>query len=225
MMGTHGPLFSPEKQNFSTGKTQDENWMEDFYDDSILTFDNYIGEIIKALEQSDKFDNTILIVYSDHPMVYDIRLRVPLLIHFPNNQHAGQITTNTQNLDIAPTILDYMGIQQPQWMEGRSLLKDESTEKRLIFNSGTSYLYDIGQGKNLIASARVKPPFFQFTLFNVIDCQKWYRLDLIAMTWDSGIVPGHTNPCAEDDLLSMDQIKDAFAEYLSSHGFDTSSLP
>jgi hypothetical protein len=225
MMGTHGPLFSPEKQKFSIGKTQDEEWMADFYDDSILTFDSYIGEILEALEQTGKIDNTILIIYSDHPMGYDVRLRVPLLVHFPNSQYAGQIIANTQNLDIAPTILDYLGINQPKWMTGQSLVEDDSSKNRLIFSSGTSLLSDIGQGKNLIASSRVKPPYYQFTFFNIIDCQKWYRLNLIDMTWDSGDVPGHTRPCTEDSLLSMDQIKDALAEYLSANGFDTSTLP
>ena len=225
LMGTHGSIFSPEKQEFSLGKTQDEGWMIDFYDDSILTFDTYIGEILKALEQTGKIDNTILIVYSDHPMGYDVRLRVPLLIHFPNNHYAGQITANTQHLDIAPTILDFLGIQQPQWMGGRSLVGGNLSENRLIFSSGTSLLTPIGQGKNLIASSRNKPPFYQFTYINIINCQKWHRLNLIDMTWDSGVVTGHTNPCPEDSLLSMDQIKDALAEYLSTNGFDISTLP
>jgi membrane-anchored protein YejM (alkaline phosphatase superfamily) len=225
MMGTHGPLFSPEEQKFSIGKTQDEEWMTDFYDDSILTFDNYIGKVLEVLEQTGKIDNTILIIYSDHPMGYDVRYRVPLLIHLPNSKYAGQIKANTQNLDIAPTILDYLGIQEPQWMGGQSLLEDDPIKNRLIFSSGTSLLSDIGQGKNLIASSRVKAPFYQFTFFNVIDCQKWYRLNLIDMTWDSGNVSDHTRPCTEDNLLSMDQIKDALAEYLSTNGFDISTLP
>jgi hypothetical protein len=180
---------------------------------------------LEVLEQTGKIDNTILIIYSDHPMGYDVRYRVPLLIHLPNSKYAGQIKANTQNLDITPTILDYLGDQQPLWLAGRSLLEDAPTENRLIFNSGTSLLYDIGQGKNLIASSRVKAPFYQFTFFNVIDCQKWHRLNLIDMTWHSGDIPGHTNPCTEDSLLSMDQIKDALAEYLSTNGFDISTLP
>jgi hypothetical protein len=225
MMDTHGPRFYPEQQKFSRGKTQEEGWMTDFYDDSILNFDLYIGEVLETLEQTSKINNTILVIYSDHPMGYNVKLRVPLLIHFPNNEFIGRIKTNAQNLDIAPTILDFLGINQPKWMTGQSLVEDDSSKNRLIFSSGTSLLTPIGQGKNLIASSQVKPPFYQFTFFNIIDCQKWYRLNLIDMTWDSGDVPGHTRPCTEDSLLSMDQIKDALAEYLSANGFDTSTLP
>jgi hypothetical protein len=156
-------------------------------------------------------------------MRWDIRLRIPLLIHFPNNQYAGQIKANTQNLDIAPTILDYLGIQQPQWMGGQSLIEDAPLKNRLIFSTSTEPAVD--QSKNLIASSPGKPPFYQFTYFNVIDCQKWHLLNLISMTWDSGDVPGHTSPCTKDSLLSMDQIKEALAEYLFTYDFDISTLP
>ena len=223
MTGTHGSLFSPEKQKFSVGKTQDEKWMTDYYDDSILTFDNYIGEIVEALEENDKINNTILIIYSDHPMRWDVRFRIPLLIHFPNNQYAGQIEANTQNLDIAPTILDYLGIIQPNWMAGQSLIEDAPPKNRLIFSTSTEP--PVGLSENLIASTLGKPPFYQFTYFNVIDCQKWHLLNLVSMTWDSGDIPGHTNPCTEESLLSMDQIKAALAEYLSTNGFDITTLP
>ena len=224
MMGTHGSIFSPDEQKFSIGKTQDEKWMTDFYDDSILTFDHYIGEILETLEQTSKINNTILIIYSDHSMEYDARFRVPLLMHFPNDEFAGRIETNVQNLDIAPTILDYLDINQPMWMEGNTLLKSDPPENRLIFSSGAPF-GDYSQGKWVIDSSQVKPPFYQFTSFNIINCEKWYHLDLVNLTWDSGDVPGHTNPCTEDNLLSIDQIKDALAEYLSTNGFDISTLP
>ena len=104
--------------------------MTDFYDDSILTFDHYLGEVLNALEQTGKINNTILVIYSDHPMRYNARHRVPLVIHFPNDEFAGRIETNVQNLDIAPTILDYLGVNQPTWMVGKSLLGDDLPENR-----------------------------------------------------------------------------------------------
>ncbi len=225
MIGTHGARFSPEQQMFSKGKTQDENWMTDFYDDSILNFDHHIGELLDVLEQTAEFNNTILIIYSDHPMKYDVKLRLPLLIHFPNGEFAGRIKANVQNLDIAPTILDYLGIDEPNWMAGQSLLKGEPPETRLIFSSGTSLVAPIGQGKWKIDSTRIKPPFYQFTFLNVINCQKWHMFDLINLTWSSGDVPGHTMPCTQDNLLTIDQVQYELAEYLSTNGFDISTLP
>jgi len=224
LMGTHGSKFYPTQSVFSKGKIQNGEWMTDFYDDSILTFDHYLGEVIKALEQTGKINNTILVIYSDHPMQYNARHRVPLVIHFPNDEFAGRIETNVQNLDIAPTILDYLGVSQPPWMVGKSLLGDDLPENRLIFSGGTPIAYR-SQGRWVIDSSLVKPPFFQFTSFNVINCHRWYRLNLIDMVWDIGNVPGHTKPCAEDSLLSMDQIEDALANYLSTNDFEISTLP
>jgi glucan phosphoethanolaminetransferase (alkaline phosphatase superfamily) len=225
MMGTHGSIFSPVEQKFSIGKTQDEEWMIDFYDDSILTFDHYIGEILETLEETNKINNTILIIYSDHAMGYEARFRVPLLMHFPNGMFSGRIKTNVQNMDIAPTILDYLGTNQPTWMAGQSLLGDDPAENRLIISSGTSFTSAVDRGMWLIDSTQIKPPFYQFSFFNIINCQRWYQLDLANLTWNSGDIPGHTNPCTEDSLLSMDQIKEALTEYLSTNGFDISTLP
>ena len=225
MMGTHGAQFFPEQQFFSLGKTQDEKWMTDFYDDSILNFDKFIGEVLDTLEETGKINNTILIIYSDHPMKYDGRMRVPLLIHFPNDDFAGRIKTNVQNLDIPPTILEYLGIQQPDWMVGQSLLKGDPPEDRLIFNTGTAHVTQVGQDKLEIDTTHVKPPFYQFSYFHVINCQNWFMVNLIEMTWASGNVQGHTRPCWQDDSLTIDQVKDELAEYLINNGFDISTLP
>jgi hypothetical protein len=110
-------------------------------------------------------------------------------------------------------------------MAGQSLLKDDILENEVIFSTGTSLLTRIDKGNWFIESARVKPPFYQFSFFNVVNCHKWYWFNLSSLTWDSGDVPGHTRPCSEENLLTMDQIKEALAEYLFDNGFDISTLP
>jgi hypothetical protein len=59
----------------------------------------------------------------------------------------------------------------------------------------------------------------------MINCQKWYIFDLTTFNWSSGEVPGYTNPCNGNDLLSFEEIKQAMANRLATDGFDTSSLP
>ena len=224
-MGTHGPQFSPEKVSFSVGHSQDEDWMPDFYDDSIRTFDFYISNLMAELEKSGEIDNTVLIIYSDHPQKYDVRLRIPLMFHFPDGEYSGRIKENVQNLDIAPTILDFLNIEQPAWMAGQSLINSEIIEIPLIFNTGTSKLM-LSENRNfVIAPERVMPPFYQFSFFNVINCHQWYWFDLQSLEWESGEVPGHTMPCSRDELMSMDEIEEELAEYMDSHRFDVSTLP
>jgi len=58
-MGTHGGRFVIEEPKYSLGQRQDKSWMVDFYDDSVLAFDRYIGEIIEYLKTSGQYTNTI----------------------------------------------------------------------------------------------------------------------------------------------------------------------
>jgi hypothetical protein len=152
------------------------------------------------------------------------RMRIPLLIHFPNGEFAGRIRSNVQNLDIPPTILDYVGIEHPGWMTGQSLLKGDPPQDRLIFNSGPSNGTQIGQDKIEVDAKPVKLLSYELSFYNVINCQKWYKLNLIDLTWSSGDIQGHSSPCLEDNLLTMEQVNDALTEHLLSNGFDTSTL-
>lgn len=223
MMGTHGPNFFPREQVFSKGEEQTDLWMEDFYDDGILTFDAYVGEILDHLAATGKLNNTILVIYSDHNQQYFTNQRVPLLIRFPNREHAGVIQNNVQNIDIAPTLLDYMGLPIPNWMEGQSLLKGEPDAGRLIFSTGAAYVKEIN-GIFMVDPEQRKPPFYQLGFLGIVDCQVWYRYDLIHRAWSSGPVLEHTMPCQTEELLPPEQIRSALLAHLADKGFDISSL-
>jgi arylsulfatase A-like enzyme len=80
--------------------------MTDFYDDSILDLDAQLRQLAQYLIANDLYENTILVLYTDHGQQYTMVDRVPLLMRFPRGQHAGAIYASTQNLDIAPTLLD-----------------------------------------------------------------------------------------------------------------------
>ncbi len=225
LLGTHGGYYSPKVRVYSKGEGQPQPWMTDFYDDTLLDFDAYVGSIIDHLKADGQFDNTILIIYTDHNKEFKVTERIPLIIHFPNGSQAGVITQNVENMDIAPTILDYLGLTQPTWMEGESLLKSDTLGQRLIFSLGTEKTANNEQKIFVLDPNLVKPPFYQFSFINVVDCQKWYTFDLETHTWTSGDVNGYVNPCNAQDLLSMAQIKQAVYQRLAQDGFDISSLP
>jgi hypothetical protein len=220
MMGTHGAKFFPTVQQYSVGKHQTDDWMVDFYDDAILTYDASLQTLLDALVSSGKMDNTILIIYTDHGMGYTVNERIPLLVRFPNGEYSGKIKSNVQSLDIAPTILDYLNLPIPGWMEGHSLIQGEPPYDRLIFATGT-YLASVG---NLI-SEQVKPPFFQFSLFNVIQCDKTYYINFVDRVWIQEEVAGHTEPCPEEAMLTTEEIRQGLAEHLTKNKFDISTLP
>lgn len=225
LMVTHGEDFFPMQQKFSVGQSieDQEPWNDDFYDDAILDFDTNVGRLVDELSSSGVLENTILIIGSDHGQQWDQRQRVPLLIRFPHEQYAGQIQANVQNLDIAPTILDYIGLDQPDWMRGTSLIAGE-LEQRPIFG-----VNDVEREKdeNNIFSVNwdnVSPPFYQFGGMSVIYCQKWYRLNLTDLSWDTGDVDGATSSCPPGGDITDEQAFHWIVEHLRENGFDVSTL-
>ena len=152
-MVTHGPGFEVDTPHFSRGLTQTRGWQRDFYDDSILQFDKYIRRIYGQLARTGKLDSTILVVTSDHGINKDASARVPLMIRFPARTPRGSTDVNAQRLDIAPTVLDVLGLRQPAWMVGTSLLHAEqlpldrqftatNTGTRVVLNGGAYHLRD-----------------------------------------------------------------------------------
>jgi arylsulfatase A-like enzyme len=220
LLGTHGGKFWPATRVFSLGKEQPENWMTDFYDDAILEFDSYVGEVISHLKKIGDYDNTILVIYTDHSQAYGVNDRIPLIIHFPQDAHAGAIFSNTQNLDVSPTILDYLGIEIPSWMAGQSLLISDLDPHRLILSATTSKLEMLDNGLWTLGDEQVKPPYYQFSLINVIDCSSWYTIQLVSNTWQTGGIANHTAPCNDIDTDQIEQIKKTVFGLLAENGFE-----
>ena len=225
LMVTHGEDFYPMDQKFSTGQSieDQEPWEDDFYDDAILDFDTNVGKLVDELSDSGVLENTILIIGSDHGQQWDQLERVPLLIRFPHEQYTGRIQANVQNLDIAPTILDYIGLDQPNWMSGTSLIAGD-LEQRPIFGVND---VDREKDENNIFSVNwdnVSPPFYQFGGMSVIYCQNWYRLNLTDLSWDAGEVDASTSTCPPGSDITEEQAFQWIVEHLHENGFDVSTL-
>jgi hypothetical protein len=71
-------------------------------------------------------------------------------------------------------------------MGGESLLKADLSNDRLVFSMGTSEVKQNEKDINFLDPERNKPPFYQFSYVDIIDCQKWYSFDLNTYTWTSG---------------------------------------
>jgi hypothetical protein len=225
LMYTHGPTFTPRKQVFSAGEEQTRNWMPDFFDDAVLDFDSYVGELLDELTSSGMLDQTVLVVYSDHVHGWQTNARIPLLFRFPNGEFAGRIRNNTQNLDIAPTLLDYLGMEKPGWMPGRSLLAGEPESTRPIISAGVIGLdCPPPDWWCAIDQSLVKPPFYQFGYLQIVICQKLYTLTLSTNQLSESDVSGHTAPCNENTLPNGTQVRRIMLDHLRTYGFDVSSL-
>ncbi len=98
--------------------------------------DHHIGRVVKFLHNSGQHDNTLLVLTADHGemlgdrhawgkhTVYDAAFRVPLVVRVPGNvEQAGRVIREpTESVDIMPTILEWIGQEIPNSVDGRSLL-------------------------------------------------------------------------------------------------------
>ena len=216
LISTHGPKFNLSSQTFSTGQAQDQDWMVDFYDDAILNYDKTVEELVVYMQESGMFENTILVLYTDHGQAWTVDDKIPLIIHFPGGQYAGSVDTSTQNMDIAPTILEYLGIDQPSWMNGESLLS-QLDQSRVLYAAALKTSF---AANGSLREKSIAPPFFQFGYLDVIQCQRFHQIDLQELTIRSYDIQSHTAPCADSELDSEEEIWAMAGEMLLSLGYD-----
>jgi hypothetical protein len=224
LLATHGPKYNPQVKVFSKDKPNDkqEAWDEDFYDDTILYFDGLVGKIVDTLKEENKLENSLLILGSDHDQRFLTGRRLPLMIRFPNSEHGGRITTNVQNLDIAPTVLDYLKIPIPGYMKGQSLLRLSETQRPVFafrsYGGGTS------NGLVVIDPEKIKPPFYQFGSISMVYCHQFFSFSLYTEDWSSSEVEDYGAPCQDTELLSDQDAYKLILDHLQETGFDTSTL-
>jgi len=100
---------------------RDIEHLVDLYDDEIRYFDREFGKLIAALEKRDLLDRTLLVLASDHGeefmehghvkhcrVLFDSSTRTPLIVRIPRVTAGARVTAAVQNIDIVPTILDYL---------------------------------------------------------------------------------------------------------------------
>jgi arylsulfatase A-like enzyme len=118
-----------------TASADDIQHLVDLYDDEIGYADLQIAKLIRRLEARGLADHTILVLAADHGeefmehghvkhcrVLYDSSTRVPLMLRIPGVPGGRRIEAAVQNVDIVPTVLDYLGMPSPPArFDGRSL--------------------------------------------------------------------------------------------------------
>ncbi len=117
-------------------EASDLSHVVNLYDGEVLYSDALMGEVWDALSKRGFLDDTIFVFTSDHGeellqhnnyyyhscSVYDAVLHIPLVIRFPDRAGGGmRVPQLVQNIDIAPTLLELVGVDRPAGFEGQSL--------------------------------------------------------------------------------------------------------
>jgi N-sulfoglucosamine sulfohydrolase len=120
-----------------------KDWAE--YLDSATELDRKVGLILKQLAAEGLVDSTAIVFFGDNGQAhvrgkqfcYEEGLSVPLIIHWPSGFPAPKGfrpgTVNTQlieAIDLAPTMLAFVGQSAPPKMQGKAFLGDNAQPPR-----------------------------------------------------------------------------------------------
>jgi choline-sulfatase len=127
----------------------DVRFLEALYDAELIMTDAVVGGMLDYLEMKGLEERTVVLLTSDHGeeflehgslkhgyWLYEETLRIPLILHVPGASPHRSRDTWVQLLDVAPTLLDLLGVDAPESFEGRSfasLLAGEELGPQSLF--------------------------------------------------------------------------------------------
>ncbi|MEE9542640.1 MAG: sulfatase-like hydrolase/transferase, partial [Thermodesulfobacteriota bacterium] len=125
------------------------------YDEYIRYADSALGTFVSSLKRMGYYDDSIIIVSSDHgqnhdkgyarisaPLMNESKFHIPFLIHFPGQREGVSVRALAEQVDIGPTLMELTGRPIPAWMEGESLvpyMKEPSLNTKKVKYSMTFF--------------------------------------------------------------------------------------
>jgi uncharacterized sulfatase len=115
------------------------------YYDQMTEMDAIAGRHLRELEEAGLADDTIVFYYGDHGpglprckrSACNSGLQVPLIVHVPEKfrhlapkEYAPGAKSGrlVQFVDLAPTLLSLVGVEPPEWMQGRAFMGPHEAE-------------------------------------------------------------------------------------------------
>ena len=123
---------------------EDLHYLNAIYDGDIKYTDTQLGSFIRFLKEKGLFDNTLLVITSDHGEhlgehnltehegpPWDSVISIPLIMRLPGKIDPGtRIGALTENVDILPTLIDLLDLTIPKGKEfdGKNALSGAEAE-------------------------------------------------------------------------------------------------
>lgn len=100
------------------------------YYDTLKELDGYIGRILDAIKEAGIYDNSIIIVTSDHGGINTthggktmMEMETPFIIAGKNIKKSGAFEESMMQFDCAATVATIFGLTQPQVWIGRPMMQ------------------------------------------------------------------------------------------------------
>lgn len=128
------------KTNFSSGlarkvKSDSLEWKKavQAYKACMTFADDCVGHVLNSLANSKYAENTIVVFWTDHGWqlghkdrwekfsLWNQATNAPMVIQLPQQKDGGKVMEHVSFLDIYPTVVELLGYDQPEFLEGHSL--------------------------------------------------------------------------------------------------------
>jgi arylsulfatase A-like enzyme len=126
---------------------EEHNHLVSQYDGGIAYIDFHIGKLLALLKTIGQYENTMIIITSDHGeafgernfmehncSVYQDQVYVPLIIKYPNTNKSIVVNELAHSVDIMPTVLGVLGYEIPVNLQGQNLLRDKRKKQSFVIS-------------------------------------------------------------------------------------------
>jgi arylsulfatase A-like enzyme len=165
-------------------------WYMQDYLACIASVDESVGSLLSYLDSTGLAENTLVIYSSDQGFylgengwfdkrfMYDVSMQSPLLMKWKGKIKPGSINNDlTQNIDLAPTILDVAGERSPKEVQGISLLpymtgKSSATKRTSLYY----HYYEFPVDHHVYPHLGIRTDHYKLVYFYTIN--EWELYDL-----------------------------------------------
>ncbi len=125
---------TPDNYNFHSYSDRDRREFKRAYLACTTFVDAQVGKLLDAMDRLELWDNTIVVLMSDHGYhlgehdwwnkvtVFDIGARGPLMMWVPDTAHMGSSSDSVvEFVDLYPTLADLCELKAPHALSGQSL--------------------------------------------------------------------------------------------------------
>lgn len=221
---THFPVPGsyPQTQEFRT--------LFAHYYDLISQMDRLVGEILDNLEADGLKEETVVFFFSDHGFgiprykryLYKSGTHVPLLVYLPPKYRhwstvpAGQVSDQLVSLvDMTPSILNMLGIDKPEYMQGQAFLGEKPEPARdyiYVERSRADDLFEMSRGitDGKYLYVRHYMPYLPYIRSGVIQADATDKIgySTLRKMHDAGTLPAVTerlfHPKPLEELYNLD---------------------
>ncbi|MHC5268535.1 sulfatase-like hydrolase/transferase [Enterococcus sp. LJL98] len=160
-----GPYFETPSYGGVDVPEEAIDYIRKRYSALVTMTDKYFGKLIDKLKALDMYEDTQIIVTSDHGYFLGDRqlfgknymhnfnelASIPLFVKHPQGEKAGERSAElTQNIDLMPTILDHFEVEVPKEVQGISLspiFKEEKREKSVALYGAHGVTVNLTDGE------------------------------------------------------------------------------